>query len=373
MTRVLAIATAFVVPENRAVFQSLADDFGCDVTLISPSEWVQTRYGETQRFDVAGETKPNFKVIPLRFGGVRFEKYHGLSTEIKKTKPSIVVCAQEFNSISTVRCLGLTKTLSRNALTVSCSLQNVPNPRMRLRHRALNRVAFALSDGILASCIDAAKLLRSNGYRGHTKVIYPLGAACVHRSHPDRHDPTSPRFTIGFVGRLAAEKGIFDLLAAFSELNDDSHLLFVGDGPDRRQLEALAVERGLSSRVTFAGLVPREKLGTYYESMSVLVLPSRSTPSWKEQFGVVLAEAMVSGIPVIGSNSGAIPEVVGEAGFVFPEGDVASLAEHLRTLRDDARGRLALAASGRARGTAMYTPQAIASQLIDVFATLRSE
>ena len=195
----------------------------------------------------------------------------------------------------------------------------------------------------------------------------------MHRPHPDTLDPTPPKFTIGFVGRLAIEKGIFDLFNAFSALNDDSHLLFVGDGPDRRQLENLAVERGLSNRVIFSGLVPREKLGTYYGRMSVLVLPSRSTPSWKEQFGVVLAEAMVSGIPVIGSSSGAIPEVVGEAGFVFPEGDVASLTEHLRTLRDDAQVRLALAASGRARGMAMYTPQAIASQLIDVFATLRSE
>ena len=370
MMRLVAIATAFVVPENRSVFRSLADDFGFDVTLISPSQLLQTRYGETQQFDVAREVKPDYRVIPLRFGGARFEKYHGLSAEIRKAKPSIVVCAQEFNSISTVRCLGLAKTLSRTALTVSCSLQNLPNPDMKLRHRVLNRVAFALSDGILASCIDAAELLRSNGYRGHTKIIYPLGAACVHRSHPNTDDVTRPRFTIGFVGRLAAEKGIFDLLDAFSRLNDDSHLLFVGDGPDRRQLETLAVERGLNSRVTFSGLVPRQELGTYYERMSILVLPSRSTPSWKEQFGVVLAEAMVSGIPVIGSSSGAIPEVVGEAGFVFPEGDVASLAEHLRTLRDDAQVRLALAASGRARGTAMYTPQAIASQLRDVFAHL---
>lgn len=373
MTRVLALATAFVVPENRAVFRSLADDFGFDVTLISPSQQVVTRYGESQRFDVTPETKPGFRVIPLRFSGGRFEKYHRLLTEIRKTNPSIIVCAQEFNALSTMRCLGLSKLFLRNAVTLSCSLQNLPYPRMRLHRRLLNRLAFALSDGILASCVDAANLLECNGYGGLTKVMYPLGAACVQSSHPDTDVPAPPQFTIGFVGRLAAEKGVFDLLDAFSALDDDSQLLYVGDGPDRRKLENLACERGLKDRVAFAGLAPRDRLGKYYDRMSVLVLPSRSTPTWKEQFGVVLAEAMVLGIPVIGSSSGAIPEVVGEAGFIFPEGDVASLTERLQTLRDDVRMRAAIAASARSRGTAMYTPQAMASQLRDVFEALSTK
>lgn len=367
MTRVLAIATAFVVRENRSVFQSLSDDFGLDVTVISPDSWVQARYGTPQRFEVQPEESHRFRVVPLRFNAGRLERYYGLAAEIRKAQPTVAVCAQEYNAISTIHSLALCRILCRGAMTVSCSLQNMPYPLHRLHHRLQERVAFSTSDAVLASCRDAAELLKLRGYRGHVEVMYPLGAAAVHRPTAPEAGVAAKPFTIGFVGRIAAEKGVFDLVRAVATLDDSSQLIFVGDGPDRVKLETLLAELGVSDRATFVGLVQRSDLGGPYGHMDALVLPSRTTPKWKEQFGVVLAEAMTLGIPVVGSTSGAIPEVIGDAGLVFPEGDIESLCGCLRTLRDDTVKRKALAVGCAARGQALYTPRAIAARLLKVF------
>jgi glycosyltransferase involved in cell wall biosynthesis len=101
--------------------------------------------------------------------------------------------------------------------------------------------------------------------------------------------------------------------------------------------------------------------------MDALVLPSRTTASWAEQFGHVLIEAMAAGVPVIGSSSGAIPEVIGEAGLVFPEGDAGALRVQLATLFDDPALRKRLVALGRARVDRLYTNERIARAQRDIY------
>src|SRR5207245_3300012 len=95
--------------------------------------------------------------------------------------------------------------------------------------------------------------------------------------------------------------------------------------------------------------VPHHEVPRYLERMTALVLPSLTTPTWKEQFGHVLIEAMACGVPVIGSDSGAIPEVIGDAGLVVPEGDVAGLAEALRRPASTPGLRTHLPSPGRGR------------------------
>jgi glycosyltransferase involved in cell wall biosynthesis len=95
-----------------------------------------------------------------------------------------------------------------------------------------------------------------------------------------------------------------------------------------------------------------------------LVLPSRSRPNWKEQFGRVLIEAMACGVPVVGSTCGEVPHVIGDAGLVFPENDAAALAAHLRALCGSAELRADLARRGRARVLAKYTQQQVAEATV---------
>jgi len=179
------------------------------------------------------------------------------------------------------------------------------------------------------------------------------------------------RFTIGFVGRLTESKGVRDLFAALSGLQEEWALLMLGDGDLRRTLEAQAESNGWP--VCFPGHVPAADVPDFMRAMDCLVLPSRTTPTWQEQFGLVLAQAMLCGVPVIGSSSGAIPEVIGDAGLVFPEGDDVSLRACLSSLAVDASRRSSLAKDGFARGTQTFSTVALASETADLIRQLRME
>jgi len=96
-------------------------------------------------------------------------------------------------------------------------------------------------------------------------------------------------------------------------------------------------------------------------------LPSRTRPNWEEQFGRVLTEAMACGSPVVGSTCGEIPQVIGDAGLIFPEGDVDALRAALLRLQRDDELRRDLAARGRARILAHYTQKQIAAETVAVY------
>ncbi|MGH2486390.1 MAG: glycosyltransferase family 4 protein, partial [Ktedonobacterales bacterium] len=101
--------------------------------------------------------------------------------------------------------------------------------------------------------------------------------------------------------------------------------------------------------------------------MDVLALPSLTRPNWMEQFGRVLIEAMGCGVPVIGSDSGEIPRVIGDAGVIVPEGNVESLRAALRDLTERPERRRELAERGRARVFANFTQEQVARKLADVY------
>jgi glycosyltransferase involved in cell wall biosynthesis len=109
---------------------------------------------------------------------------------------------------------------------------------------------------------------------------------------------------------------------------------------------------------------------TQYHAFDVLVLPSLTRPNWKEQFGRVLVEAMSSGIPVIGSDSGAIPDVIGESGLIVPEGDVTALMEALARLQTSAELRTALGTNGRSRVIHHFTHEQVAQDTVRVYQAL---
>jgi glycosyltransferase involved in cell wall biosynthesis len=169
---------------------------------------------------------------------------------------------------------------------------------------------------------------------------------------------------VGFIGRIVPEKGVDVLVDALADF--DARLLVVGEGIARAGLEAQTAGWP-SGKAVFTGGVADSAVPDYLACMDALVLPSRTTASWAEQFGHVLVEAMAAGVPVIGSSSGAIPEVIGEAGLVFPEGDAGALRVQLATLFDDPALRKRLVALGRARVERLYTNERIARAQRDIY------
>ena len=148
-------------------------------------------------------------------------------------------------------------------------------------------------------------------------------------------------FTLIYVGRLARSKGVYHLLDAFQAMRKSDpnlHLLLVGK--DEEEIEGWVKFFHLESRVHLAGKVPYLEMPRYYRLADLLVLPSLTRKRWKEQFGYVLAEAMACGIPTVGSDSGAIPEVIARKEMIYREGRVGDLRKVLEAQRHGFRGDL---------------------------------
>ncbi len=199
------------------------------------------------------------------------------------------------------------------------------------RGRAYRRDALARADLFLAATERARRCLLLEGADPERiEVSYP--GVDTERFAAARAEPASEQLVVS-PGRLVWEKGHYDVIRALATLEQPPRLLIVGDGPERGRLLRYAADLGLRERVEIRA-VPYAEMPSVFAGASCVVLGSLSTPLWEEQFGMVLAEALASGAPVLASSSGAIPEVLGAPSTsgdaqLFVPGDWAELARLL--------------------------------------------
>ena len=176
----------------------------------------------------------------------------------------------------------------------------------------------------------------------------------------------SADLVVGFGGRLVPEKGL-DLLISVTAQYSHFRLLILGDGPKRAAMEAAARQAGVADRIHFAGHVPSLEVPQWLPGLDVLALPSLTTKRWTEQFGRILVEAMACGVPVVASNSGEIPGVVGDGGIIVGEGDASALGAALERLAKDPSARAKLAERARARAASKFSQECIATATFEFY------
>ena len=194
------------------------------------------------------------------------------------------------------------------------------------RGRAYRREALAHTDLFLAATERARRcLLLEGAEEDRIEVSYP--GVEVERFRSARDQPPTEHVIVS-PGRLVWEKGHYDVLRAVATLRQRPRVLLVGSGPERQRLLRYAAELGLGDRVEIRSVAYAE-MPAVFAAASCVVLGSLPIPLWEEQFGMVLAEAMAAGAPIIASTSGAIPEVVGRSAQLFAPGDWVELARLL--------------------------------------------
>jgi glycosyltransferase involved in cell wall biosynthesis len=369
--KVVAIAPAFVVPSNRARWERLAELHpDVDVTLVTRDELTTTRYGEKQVFRVVPEECANFRLIPLRTTG-RHGLYRSVPALVRRTRPDVVHVFEEPTEWMLLQFLLMSRIFAPRAVRLFYYYTNILDRPKRWNRRLKQGAIFRLAQGVFVGSMEAEQVLRALGYRGDSQLQTALGAD-ERVWTPDQSRREHP-FTIGFVGSLVREKGVTDLARAAVGLAGEWRVVMAGDGAARMEVEGIFQSAGLSDRVDMRGLVDRDQLPEVVREMDVLVLPSRTVPPHREQFGLVLAEAMLSGVAVIGSDSGAIPEVIEHTGLIFPEGDPDALRAHLARLRDYPSLRRDLAQAGRERALAWYSASALADETYTIYSALVAE
>jgi glycosyltransferase involved in cell wall biosynthesis len=379
--KVWVVSHAYVTPVNHDKLRALAALGDVDVTLLVPESW-RTATGVV-RLPPMETPYPVVVSRIARSGRIGAYRYLDLAP-LRRARPDIVHAEVEPWSLAALQ---LVRAADRTPV-VLFTWENLEGPR-RLASRVVERFVLRRLRHVIAGNEGARARMARRGVPAERVTVLPqLGldparyaagdaararaagapVAARHLTAAGGQIHVSP--VVGFVGRVVPEKGVDVLVDAVRDL--DARLLVVGGGAARPALEAQTAGWP-PGKAVFAGGVADSDVPDYLACMDVLVLPSRTTTSWAEQFGHVLIEAMAAGVPVIGSSSGAIPEVIGEAGLVFPEGDASALRAQLAALFEDPALRMRLVERGRTRVERCYTNDRIARAQRAIYQELLAE
>jgi glycosyltransferase involved in cell wall biosynthesis len=363
--KVWVVSHAYVVPVHHDKLRALAALDDVDLTVLIPEHW-HTATGVVRLRVVE---MPYAVVVSRIRGSGRIGAYRYLDfAPLRRARPDIIHAEVEPWSLAALQLVRAAGT----ARVVLFTWENLEGPR-RLVSRVVERFVLRRVAHVIAGNEGArARMVRRGVPPARITVLPQLGLDPARYTGGDparagaaglmRRSVGPP--VVGFIGRVVSEKGVDVLADALA--NFDARLLVIGDGLARPDLEARTAGWP-AGKALFTGGVADTAVPDYLACMDALVLPSRTTASWAEQFGHVLIEAMAAGVPVVGSSSGAIPEVIGEAGLVFPEGDAGALRAQLAVLFDDPVLRKRLVERGRARVARLYTNERIARAQVDIY------
>ncbi len=372
--RVLLISHTYFPPDYRGKLRVLAAREDVEFRLVG-IEWMRTSTGVMRYEPHEADSYPQY-LLPCLMQShniLRLYAWLPLVRLLREFRPEVVHIEVEPHALALTQIILLRALFHYRVLFFSWEniLRSLP-----VALRAIERFNLSQADHGIAGSTEAAAILRQRGFHKSVSVVPQVGVDLQHHAQavPDRKwqqlRATGP--VIGYVGRLVEEKGGADLLNAFAQTNGAMapHLLLVGGGASREELTTQAARLGVSERIHFVGNVAYRHVPTYLKCMDVMVLPSRTTAKWKEQFGHVLVEAMACGVPLIGSDSGAIPETIGDAGLVYPEGDVTALRACLLKVLQDRSLRCQLRERGLKRVSENYSDSVVAEKTYRVYRQL---
>jgi glycosyltransferase involved in cell wall biosynthesis len=380
--RVLWIWHAAVVAEYQKPLTLLGRCPDLDMTLLAPRRWPERAGQMVHAEEGEGAREGGYNLITAHtlFTGLYYIYFYpSLLTHLLRLKPDIIYCYEEAHTLMGAAVLLLRKLFLPKSKVLLYAAQNIKK-KYPVPFRWFERYCFRNTDGILACGTRVAQTLRVKGYRGPLKVVALPTDTRTFAPDPALREEGRGKWglphealAIGYAGKLVEEKGLRTLLAAFEDLareRPEAHLLLAGRGPLYDELAKRAREAGLAERVHLLGVVHNSELPIFMNALDAFVLPSETRHNWREQFGRALVEAMACGTATVGSDSGEVPTVLGDAGLVFPEGDAKALAEHLRTLANDPAQRSQLARRGRERVLRYFSIECVAAQHYVVYSGL---
>ena len=377
--RVLVLSHSYIMKPYRRKFALIAERSDVTLRVVMPVRWYESF--QDIAFEPESDTPCEEFPCPIRFSGYgsRFYYRRGVKSHFQDFQPDIIHLEEEAWSLNALQTVWLKRKYCPKSRFIFRTSLSIPSKQ---RFGALpvwiERWVFRETDRALPLSINAGKILTERGYTGQ-QTPFPNGVDVRHFYKMDVRELRNSLqlggcFVIGYVGRLLQMKGIDTLLEAVAHLvsRDATYsyrLLIVGQGEDKLNFQKTAETLGISEQIVWIDAVPPEEVAAYINCMDTLVLPSRTTAGWVEFFGRVLIEGMACEVPVIGSDSGEIPHVIDDAGLVFPEDDMGTLAEHIHRIADDARLREDLVARGLSR-IEDFTWETIAERTYQVYQEL---
>ena len=358
--------------EGQQKAQHLGMQPGINLRVLVPERWYE--YGKWRTAQKPENPSYTYQMEKVRWhwtGPAQWYLHHypQLGRTLRSFKPDIIdIWEEPWGLVSAHTCwlrnrlLPSAKVLSETEANIN---RNHPFPFRHFRKYTMRNAQYAV-----ARQKEGIEVLRARGYCGPVEVV---GNAvdeeifCPMDREACKQSLGLKGFVAGYVGRMIEEKGLMDIVEAAAACPQDISFLFVGSGPFQDSLERRIAELGLTERVRFIPPCGMKDLPKVMNAMDVLLLVSKTTATWKEQFGRVIIEAQACGTPVIGSDSGAIPEVVDKGGLIVPEGNPPMIAEAIKRLSDNSEMGHKLGNLGWQQVKEKYTWKRVAEQMRGIY------
>ena len=363
--------TSYMQKLYQTLPREVAIQSGAEVKILVPPYWKELWSGGKAPLEKTSDPAYDTSIGDIVFtGNLHFAVFRNtLAGLIKTFQPDIIDLEDEPFNAGSYQMLWYRKRFAPQSKVVLHASQHqfkhYPPPFNWMERYVLKR-----AEAILVRNEMARQVLLQKGYAGKLKVVThgvdisvfkPLDLAEKRRQLNPENKPVC-----GFIGALEPHKGVIHLLEAVTGLN--CRTIIVGDGSEKSRLQKAAAE--MDADVLFLPPASHSEVAELMNCMDVFVLPSLTRPNWIEKFGRVLIEAMACGCAMLGSDCGEIPNVIGNGGLIFREGDSADLRKKLSQLLNDPQLRQTLAENGKARVEQQYTWQAVAAETLDVYQQL---
>jgi glycosyltransferase involved in cell wall biosynthesis len=383
--KLLVIGHAFLLAYIQKKYVAMKElDPDLQLRLVVPSSMMDRFH--RQKSEIHPALAAN-EVVPFKawLAGIQAHMSYvhnpaGLAAVLRSFQPDVIHVEEEPQALVTVETISLQRIFARAAGVTLFTWDNLLRSRrfpIGDVKRLLRRYSLARATTVICGNQRAAELLRSEGYFKGTIQTLPHSGLDVSDHQPGTEPQLRAKLglenciVVGHVGRLIEEKGLLLLLEALRRV--EAHpwkLLLVGSGV----LESEIREKWMAEfpgRIVLVPAVAYDQVTQYLRCVDIFVLASCATPTWAEQFGQTLAQAMLLGIPSIGSTSGAIPEVLGSGGLLFEEGQVDGLTQALEGLLVSPATRQELGSRGREVALRDYTSESVGARYLAAFQRAR--
>jgi glycosyltransferase involved in cell wall biosynthesis len=371
--KLLIVSHSCTVPISQQFYAEIEQRTGWDLTIVIPALW-NDEYGNQLSPQRWSSYRGKLIGIPVwKSGNIPLHTYRSWFVKLlRELEPDFIYLHQEPYAIVTLQ-VYLANRFTIQKPTSFFTWQNILK-RYPTPFRQMERWVFKQTNVMFPGSYGADAVMRQKGYSGKS-VLLPSGVdPAIYYPRSDaaslKQDlvQSDHEVLIGYVGRIVEQKGLKTLLFALQDIRElPWRLVMVGSGGYETELDGMARSLNLTDRIQRIGYIPNPETPRYLSAFDLLVLPSETRANWKEQFGRVIIESMACQTPVIGSDSGEIPNLIQatQGGLVFAEGQPTELADRLRQLILNPDLRLKLAKTGQQSILQNYTNDRLAQRFIE--------
>lgn len=249
---------------------------------------------------------------------------------------------------------------------ISTVWEIIPHNNESLKGRKkIKELSYKHIDHFIAVTSMAKSALQKEGVSEDKISVIPMGVD-LHKFSTEHKKESNNLTRVLFVGRLEPEKGVNELLQAFKRLKDEIsnvELVVVGSGSMSETIKQSGVQ---------VKSVSYSQIHKEYKKADIFCLLSKPIKTWQEQYGMVLVEAMASGLPIVTTRSGAIPEVCGSAALYAEPSDSSRAYQHLKKLVNNTELRKELSEKSKQRAQAHFDHKKIAEKINHLYHKIKS-